>query len=78
MILVKWHLIRSNFMGQIGFQLLNALLLVTILHKIASYRITEYNQTWFGNIWVQHYEVLVNEIWQKEFKIGPHKLSNIC
>ena len=78
MILVKWHLIRSNFMGQIGFQLLNALLLVTILHKIASYRITEYNQTWFGNIWVQRYKVLVNEIWQKEFKIRPHKLSDIC
>ena len=78
MIFVKSHLIRSSFMGQIGFQLLNALLLVTILHKIAPYRITEYNQTWFGNIWVQRYEVLVNEIWQKEFKIGPHKLSNTC
>ena len=32
---------------------------------------TEYNQYWFENIWVQRYEVLINEIWQKKFKMGP-------
>ena len=32
---------------------------------------TEYNPTWFENIWIQRYGVLINEIWQKEFKMRP-------
>ena len=43
---------------------------------------TEYNQYWFENIWVQRYEVLINEIWQKKFKMGPltfeYLLNMIC
>ena len=30
MIFIKWHLIQSNFIGQISFQLSNTLLLATI------------------------------------------------
>ena len=71
MILIKWHLIQLNFMGQISFQLSNTLLLATILHKKRRYGMTEYNQSWFENIWVQRYEVLINKIWQKQFKRGP-------
>ena len=26
------------------------------------YKITEYSQSWFENIWVQRYEALINEI----------------
>ena len=72
MIFTKWHLIQSNFMGQISFQLLNTLLLLlaTVLHKKRRYGRTEYNQSWFKNIWVQRYEVLINEIRQKELKMG--------
>ena len=58
-------------MEQISFQLPNTPLLVTILHKKRCYGRTEYNQSWFENIWVQRYEVLIYEIWQKEFKMGP-------
>ena len=46
-------------MGQKSFQLRNGLLLATILHKKRRYGRTEYNQSWFENIWVQHYEVLI-------------------
>ena len=56
----------------IFYKLPNPQLLVIILHKKRRYGMTEYNQSWFENIWVQRYEVLINEIWQKEFKIGPH------
>ena len=35
-----------------------------------SYTMTEYNGSWFENIWVQHYEVLINEIWRKNFRFG--------
>ena len=70
-------------MGQISFQLPNTLLLANILHKKHRYWMTEYYQFWFENIWVQRYEVLIDEIWQKEFKMGPqtfeHDLLNmIC
>ena len=37
----------------------------------ASLRDDRINQSWFENIWVQRYEVLINEIWHKEFKMGP-------
>ena len=32
---------------------------------------TEYNQSWSENIWVKRNEVLINQIWQKEFRMGP-------
>ena len=38
---------------------------------------TEYNQYWFENIWVQRYEVLINEIWQKKFKMGPQTFEDL-
>ena len=38
---------------------------------------TEYNQSWFENIRLQPYEVLINEIWQKNSK-WDLKLSHIC
>ena len=58
-------------MGQISFQLPNTLLLATILHKKYRYGITKYNQSWFENTWVQRYDVLINKIWPKEFKMEP-------
>ena len=67
MIFIKWHLIQLNFMGEISFQLPNTLFLATILHKNRHYERTEYNQSWFENIWLQRYEVLINETWQKWF-----------
>ena len=71
MIFIKWHLIQSNFIGQIGFQLTTTLLLATIPHKKRRYGMTEYNQYRFENIRTQRYGVLINETWQKEFKMGP-------
>ena len=71
MIFIKWHLIQSKFIEQISFQLPNTLLLATIPHKKRRYGRTEYNQSWFENIWVQCYEVLIYEILQKEFKMEP-------
>ena len=68
MIFIKWHFIQSNFMGQISFQLSNTLLLATIPHKKRRYGVTEYNQSWFENIWIQQYGVLINEIWQKRIQ----------
>ena len=68
---LKWHLVQSNLMGQISFQLPNTLLLATILHKKRRYGMAEYNRSWFESIWVQRYEVSINEIWQKESKMGP-------
>ena len=44
-IFIKWHLIQSNFMGQIGFQLSNTLMLATVLHKKRRDGVTEYNQS---------------------------------
>ena len=38
MIFIKWHLIQSNFIGQISFQLSNTLLLATIPQKKAPLR----------------------------------------
>lgn len=32
---------------------------------------TEYNQSWSENTWVKHNEFLINQIWQKELRIGP-------
>ena len=58
-------------MRQISFQLSNTLLLATILHKKRRYETTEYNYSWFENIWIQQYDVLTNEIRWKEFKMGP-------
>ena len=71
MVFIKWHLIQSNFMGQISFQQPSILLLENIPHKKRRYGMTEYNQSWFENFGVQRYEVLIYEIWQKELKIGP-------
>ena len=71
MIFIKWHLIQSNFMGQINFHLPNTLLLVTILHKKRRNGMIEYNQSWFENIWVLHYEVLINEIRPKKIEMEP-------
>ena len=36
----------------------------------ASLRDDRINQSWFENIWVQRYEVLINEIWQKRIQNG--------
>ena len=56
-------------------------MLGNILHRKRCYGMTECNQSWFGNIWVQSHEVLINEIWQKKFKMGPqtfeHDLLNM-
>ena len=77
MIFMKWHLIQSNFMEQISFQLSNTLLLANFPHKKRRYRMTDYNQSWFENIWIQRYGVLINEIWQKEFKMRPHNFKHL-
>ena len=45
--------------------------MVIILNKKRRYGMTEYNQCLFENIWLQRYEVLINEIWRRKFKIGP-------
>ena len=58
-------------MGQISFQLSNTLLLATIPHEKRRYGMIEDNQSWFENIWIQRYGILINEIWQKEFKMRP-------
>ena len=58
-------------MGKTSFQLPNTLLLATTLHKKRRHGMTEYKQSWFENFCGQRYEVLINEIWQKEFKTGP-------
>ena len=55
-------------MGQIKFHLS---LLGNTLYKKDRYWMTEYNQPWFENIWVERSEVLINEIWQKEFNMEP-------
>ena len=68
MIFVEWHLIQSNFMGQICFQMS---LLANSLYKKCHYWMTEYNQSWSENTWVKHNEFLINQIWQKELRIGP-------
>ena len=68
MIFVKWHLIQSNFMGQICFQLS---LLVNTLYKKRRYWMTEYNQSSFENILIKCNEILFNEICQKEFSMRP-------
>ena len=78
MIFIKWHLIQSNFMGQISFQLSNTLMLATIPHKKRRYGVTEYNQSWLENIWIQQCGVLINEIWQKKNSKCDPKLSSIC
>ena len=35
------------------------------------YGMLEYNQSWFENIGLEGYEVLINEIWQKKIKMEP-------
>ena len=55
-------------MKQISFQFS---LLANTLYKKRLYWMTEYNQSWFENIWVKRNEVLINEIGQKEFRMGP-------
>ena len=70
-ILIKCHLIQSSFMGQISFQLPNFLQLVNTLNKKCRFWMTEYNQPWSESIWIIRNEVLINEICQKEFKMGP-------
>ena len=34
--------------------------------------------SWFENIWLQRYEVLINEIWRKKKSKWDLKLSNMC
>ena len=53
------------------------LLLVIILHKKCHYGMAEYYQSWFENIRLQHYEVLMNKTWQKNSKWAL-TLLNIC
>ena len=66
----------------IFYKLPNPQLLVIILHKKRRYGMTEYNQSWFENIRLQRYEVLVNETWRKKIKMGPQSfgylLNRIC
>ena len=61
----------------IFYKLPNPQLLVIILHKKRRYGMTEYNQSWFENIRLQRYEVLVNETWRKKSK-WDLKVSDIC
>ena len=67
----------------IFYKLPNPQLLVIILHKKRRYGMTEYNQSWFENIRLQRYEVLINETWRKKkIKMGPQSfgylLNRIC
>ena len=62
----------------IFYKLPNPQLLVIILHKKRRYGMTEYNQSWFENIWLQRYEVLINETWRKKKSKWDLKVSDIC
>ena len=41
------------------------------MHKKRRCGMKEYNESWLENIRLQPYEVLINEIWQRKFKMGP-------
>ena len=69
----KLLLMEKRFISkrQRFYKLPNPQLLVIILHKKRRYGMTEYNQSWFENIRLQRYEVLINEIGRKKIIIGP-------